>query len=149
MAASPTSSVQAPWHLWVVGVLSLLWNGMGAMDFTLTQVRSAAYLRALTPEQLAYFQGIPSWAVLAWGLATWGSMGGSLLLLLRRGFAVQLFLVSFLGMVTTMVYNYALTDGLKAMGGGVGSVIFSAVIGVVAGLLLIYARATRRSGVLR
>jgi hypothetical protein len=122
---------------------------MGAMDFTLTVTRNAAYLKACTPEQLAYFSSFPLWAMLAWGVATWGSLVGSLLLLFRRSLAVCLFLASLIGMAFTFVYNYVLTDGLKAMGGGVGSLIFTAVIIVVGVLLLVYARAMRRRGVLR
>ena len=149
MADITPSSAKAPWPLWVVGGLSLLWNAVGAMDFTMSVTRNAAYLKGLTPEQLAYFSSFPAWVMAAWGIATWGSVVGSVLLLLRRGLAFPLFLASFLGMLLTMVYNYILTNGLKAMGGGGGSVIFSAVIAVISVLLLVYARAMRRRGVLR
>ena len=27
-------TVKTPWHLWVVGVLALLWNGFGAYDLS-------------------------------------------------------------------------------------------------------------------
>jgi hypothetical protein len=147
--ADTTQSTKTPWHVWVVGGLSLLWNAMGALDFTMTQTHNEAYLKQFTPEQLAYFHGFPLWVVLAWGIATWGSVVGSLLLLLRRGCAVQVNLAVIIGMAFTFVYNYVLTDGLKAMGGGVGSLVFTAVIVVVGVLLFLYARAMRRRGVLR
>src|SRR3546814_2675554 len=47
---------KTPWHLWVVGVLSLLWNAVGAFDYTMTKLNDADYLSAFTPEQIAYFQ---------------------------------------------------------------------------------------------
>jgi hypothetical protein len=149
MADITPVSPKTPWHLWVVGGLSLLWNAVGAMDFTLSETRNAAYLKNLTPEQMEYIAGFPAWAVAAWGIATWGSLVGSVLLLCRCRLAYHLFLASCLGMVLTMVYNYILTDELKAMGGGVGSLIFSAVIVVIGILLLVYSRAMRRRGVLR
>jgi hypothetical protein len=34
--AAPTKT---PWHLWVVGILSLLWNAFGGYDYTMTQLR--------------------------------------------------------------------------------------------------------------
>jgi hypothetical protein len=34
--------VTTPWHLWIVGVFSLLWNGMGAFDYGMTESRSAS-----------------------------------------------------------------------------------------------------------
>ena len=144
-----TQSAKTPWHVWVVGAVSLLWNAMGAMDFTLTEMRSEAYLKALTPEQLAYFHGFPVWVVITWGLATWGGVVGSVLLLLRCRLALPVNLAVIIGMAFTFGYNYVLTDGLKVMGGGVGSLVFTAVIVVVGVLLLVYARAMRRRGVLR
>jgi hypothetical protein len=149
MAESNAPATKAPWHLWVVGVLSLLWNAMGAMDFTMTQMRSEAWLKAFTPAQLEYIYGFPLWAVISWGVATWGSFIGSVLLLARRKLAVPVNLVVLVGIVPTFAYNHILTDGVKIMGGGIGHVIFSAVIIVIAVLLFIYSRTMARRGVLR
>ena len=149
MADATTPPTKTPWHLWVVGVVSLLWDAMGAMDFTMTQMKNEAYIKAFTPEQLTYFYGIPFWVSLAWGLGTWGSLIGSGLLLARCGVAYHLFVASFSGMILTFTYNYLLSDGLKVMGGGVRPLIFSGVIFVIALLLLVYARAMRKRGVLR
>jgi hypothetical protein len=82
-------------------------------------------------------------------LGTWGSFLGSVALLLRRGLAFRLFFASFVGMVFTNLYSYGLSDYLKVMHGGTGTIIFSAVIFVIAALLLVYSRAMRASGVLR
>ena len=88
MTDSATPPAKTPWHLWVVGVISLLWNAVGALDFTMTQLRNEAYLKAFTDEQRAYFFAIPLWAVVTWGVATWGSLVGSGFLLGRRRLAV-------------------------------------------------------------
>ena len=149
MADATTPALKTPWHLWVIGVVSLLWNAMGALDFTMTQLASPAYLKGLTAEQLAYIHGFPLWSVLAWGIATWGSVLGSLLLLLRCRWAVCAFCASFVGMVLTNIYSYGVSDCLKVMHGGKGMIIFSALIFVISALLWVYARAMRRGGVLR
>jgi len=138
---------RTPWHLWVVGILSLLWNAMGAFDYLMTETRNAAYMSQFTPEQLAYFLGFPKWVIAAWAIAVWGGVLGSVLLLLRRGLAVGVFLTSFVAMLLTVFHNYVLTPGLEVMGGP-GPIIFSAVIAVVALLLIVYARGMRRRGVL-
>jgi lipopolysaccharide export LptBFGC system permease protein LptF len=87
--------------------------------------------------------------VAAWGIATWGSLLGSLSLLVRRRLAVKIFLISTIGMMLTTLYNYVLSDGLKVMGSAAGALAFSAVIWVIAFLLWFYARAMCRRGVLR
>src|SRR3546814_4715800 len=66
------TTVKTPWHLWVVGVLSLLWNAVGAFDYTMTKLNDADYLSAFTPEQIAYFQSFPLWANAGWALGVWG-----------------------------------------------------------------------------
>ena len=149
MADPTTLSTKAPWHLWVVGVLSMLWDAGGAMDFTLTQARNEAYMKAFTPEQLAYFYGFPLWVVASWGIATWGSLLGSVVLLCRKSLAVHVFLVSLNAMGLTTSHTFVLSNGMEVMGGGAGMVIFSAVIFVIAVLLWLYARAMRTRGVLR
>lgn len=138
---------RAPWHLWVVGILSLLWNAMGAFDFTMTMTQNEAYMSAFTEEQLEFFYGFPVWINITWGLAVIGSVVGSLLLLLKQKLACPAFLVSFISMLATTIHNFFFADGLKIMG-GVGPLIFSAVIFVVALLLVFYSRAMGKKGIL-
>ena len=38
-----------PAHLWVVGVLALLWNLFGAYDYVMSRLRDAAYVRKMMP----------------------------------------------------------------------------------------------------
>ena len=115
----PQSEQAAPVHLWVIGILSLLWNAIVAF---------------------------PTWLVAAWAVGVWGSVLGSLALLLRKAWAFWLFSASLLGLAITSVYNFALSDGIGIMGSG--AAIFHAVIWTIALLLLFYARAMANRGVL-
>lgn len=141
------SSVKAPWHLWVVGIVAFLWNSIGALDYTATQLRVEAYMSQFSPEQLEYFYGFPSWAVACWAIAVWGSLFGSILLLMRQRLAVPVFGVAIVAMALTTVQNYLLSEGLRIMGSG--AVVFSAVIWFIALFLFFYARAMAARGVLR
>jgi len=148
MTDSAAHSAKAPWHIWVVGVASVLWNSVGATDFLMTETRNKAYMSGFTQAQIDFCQGIPAWAVATWGIATFGGVLGSLLLLLRRRQAVHVFLVSSLCTALTDVYSFVLSDGLKVMGGA-PALAFSAVILVIGLLLLAYARSMSKRGVLR
>jgi len=134
-------------HLWIIGGVALLWNIMGPFDFTMTMTKSEWYLEQFTPQQMEYFLGFPTWVVVAWGVAVWFGFFGSVSLLRRRSQAVPLFLISFVAMVITTIYNYVLTDGMEVM--GTSGAIFAAVIFVVALGLVMYSRALAASGVLR
>jgi hypothetical protein len=131
-------ATKAPRHLWVVGVLAVLWNAIGAFDFSATQLRYEPYMSGYTPEQLDYFYGFPIWAAAAWGVAVWSALLGSVCLLLRKAWAVWLFEISIAAMVITAIYNFVLSDGLALM--GPGAVTFTAVIWAIAFFLFFYAR---------
>lgn len=123
---------------------------MGALDFTMTQMKTEFVMKSFTHEQLAYFTGFPLWVVLAWAVGTWGSFLGSFLLLLRNKLAVPVNLAVLVGMALTFTHNYVLTDGVRIMTkDGHGPLGFTAVIVVVGVLLFLYARAMRKRGVLR
>jgi hypothetical protein len=149
MADSATPAAKTPWHLWVVGVIAVLWNSVGVLDFTMTQLKNEAYLKALTPAQLEYIYSFPLWSVLAWFAGVYGGFFGSILLLARKRWAVPVFLVSIAGAILTTLYSHVINDGNKVMGGGAGPAIFSGVIITIAVLLWWYARAMTRRGVLR
>lgn len=136
-----------PRHLWVVGVLALLWSAVGAMDYVMTQTRNEAYMSAFSPEQLEFFYGLPTWTVAAWAIAVWGGVLGAILLLMRRRYAVGVFIASLLAMFATSFQNFVLSNGLEVMGDPF-ALTFSAIIVVVSVALVFYARAMYRKGVL-
>jgi hypothetical protein len=149
MADTTAPAAKTPWHLWVVGIVSLLWNAMGAMDFTMTHLKPDDWLKAFTPEQVAYLQGFPLWSEVAWGVGTLGSLLGSVLLLLRMSAAFHLFAASLVGALFTSLYSFGLSDGLRIMGGGAGMIAFNAIIVTITILLVVYAKNMRKGGVLR
>ena len=90
--------MKTPLHLWIVGVLSLLWNAFGAYDHVMTQFRNAQYLSVFTPEQMAYFDNATVWFDAVWATGVWFSVLGAILLLLRSRLARLAIGVSLLGL---------------------------------------------------
>ena len=140
--------VKTPWHLWVIGIVGLLWNAMGAMDYVMTKIEHEEYMAAFTAEQLEFFYGFPVWVNAAWAIAVWGAVIGSILLLLRKGSAVWVLLVSFLAMVVTAIHNYGLSNGMEVVG-DTFSLVFTALIFLVGLALYLYAKAMHTKGVLK
>ncbi len=139
---------ETPWHLWVVGIIGLLWSAMGAMDYVMTQTKSEAYMNAFSPEQLAFFYGLPTWTVATWAIGVWGGVVGSIFLLLRKSLAVWLFLASLLAMLITSFQNYVLSNGMEVMGEPF-LLAFTAIIFLAALALYMYARTMKHCGVIR
>ena len=137
---------RTPIHLWVVGVVALLWSLMGAFDYLATQLRLEFYLSQFTQEQLDYFYGVPAWAVAGWAFAVWAGLAGAIGLLWRRKWSAWAFAVSLAGMVVSSIYTLVLSKGTEMM--GVSGTVFTMVIWAFSIFLLLYARAQAKRGVL-
>lgn len=146
MTEAATAPVPRPKHLWVIGILALLWDSMGAFDYVMTQTQNEAYMSNFTPEQLEFFYNFPSWVVFFWAIAVWGGLAGAVLLLMRKRLAVPVLLTAFVSMVVTAIHNFFLANGLEIM--GTAGAIFSVAIFVIALGLWLYARAMAEKGVL-
>ena len=140
--------MKAPWHLWVIGIVSLLWNAVGAVDYYMTQTRNEAYLGQFTPELLEYFFGYPSWAVAAWAAGVWLALAGSVLLLFRSAYALWAFIFSFLGLVVASIYSFGLAEVAMTDVVGDEALVFTAAIAIVSLFLVWYARRMKIVGVL-
>jgi hypothetical protein len=145
-SSAATARPGTPLHLWVVGVVSLLWNLMGAFDYLATELKLESYMSQFSEEQLAYFYAFPAWAVAGWAFGVWGAVAGSIGLLLRRRWAVWAFAFSLAGMVVSSLYTLVLSNGAAVM--GTGGMVFTAVIWMIAIALLVYVLAQARRGVL-
>ncbi|WP_133365754.1 hypothetical protein [Qipengyuania sediminis] len=102
----------APWHLWPIGILGLLWNALAALQYAMAQTRNRTYLATAAEDMgiapnalLAYVDSFPPWVYAAWALGVFAGIAGSALLLFRRERAVLAFALSLLGLVITQVYH--------------------------------------------
>jgi hypothetical protein len=145
--ASTIAAGKAPTHIWVVGVISLLWNAFGAYDYTMTNLRDPGYVAQFPPEMMDVIDAFPMWTMAAWALGVWGALAGSVLLLMRSRFAVHAFAVSLAGLAGSQVYQ-ATIDLPEAMTGG-AMMAMTAVIWIGALAFLWYAWKQAKAGVLR
>jgi hypothetical protein len=143
------SPAKTPVHLWIVGVISLLWNFGGVYDYVMTEMGNADYLAMFTPEQRAYFENFPAWMVAFWALGVWGAFAGSILLLFRSRHAMMAFALSILGLAVNTVWQFGLSgiDIGKIFGGM--PMIMTALVWASCIFLLWYATRQRAAGVLR
>lgn len=144
------TSVRTPAHLWVVGVLSLLWNSFGCYDYTMTKLDPVKYMTSvgMGEAEIAYMDTFPAWLSAFWAIGVWGSLLGSVLLLIRSRHAVTAFAASLLGLAVSQVYQFA--DG--AMPASMYSPVMLVMTVVIWASLLFflwYARRMAAAGVLR
>jgi hypothetical protein len=148
-------SARTPAHLWIVGILSLLWNAFGGYDYTMTRMRNTDYLASMMPgvdpnAMLAWVDAFPLYAQFGWGLGVWAGLAGAVLLLMRSRHAVWAFALSLIGAVLGLGYQiFAAPPPPGAEQMGAMADIMPWVIILVAAALLYYAYSQAKKGVLR
>lgn len=150
---TPAEAGKAPWHLWLVGVLSLLWNGFGAFDFVMTTTRGEAYMReaGFSQAMIDYYLAMPAWMWGPWILGVWGAVIGSILLLARRRWAVWAFAASLVGAVVSLIYGKVINPPPIDPASDMAAMMtwMPWVIVLIAAFLLWYAWSMGKKGVLR
>lgn len=126
------TTTKPPLSFWVVAILSLAWNAMGGIDYTMTRLRNVDYLKSAGDPQviLAWVDSFPVWAQIGWALGVWGSVAGSVLLLARSRHAVNTFLVSLLGALVSFGYQFShtLPPGMDSTSGKAMPVLIMLVV---------------------
>ena len=139
-------SARTPAHLWIVGILALLWNCFGAYDYTMSRMRDDGLSRidvpaAIPTSMLAYMDALPIYAKIGWGLGVWAALLGSVLLLMRSRYAVHAFGLSLIGSILGLGYQLA-----KPMPGVTGFMAsgLPIIIIAIALALFLYARGSEK-----
>jgi hypothetical protein len=144
-------SARAPAHLWITGIVALLWNAFGCYDYMMSRMHNADYLKSMMPDvdpavAFAFVDSMPLYASIGWGLGVWGGLLGAILLLMRSRYAVHAFALSLLGMILSFGYQLFVAKNVPA---GMDSPVVPAIIFVVGLFLLWYAARMNRAGALR
>jgi hypothetical protein len=147
--ARGTPAALAPWHLWLVGVLWLVYSAMSCYSHVMTLTQNAAYFRAtgVTPEIAAYFAAVPAWYVVTWTIGAWGGLLAAVGLLMRKCWAVWWFAASQLAMAANSVWTLLNPDAYEVLG-NVGWIWALATIALCV-FLVVYSMAMKRHGILR
>jgi len=134
-------------HLWIVGILSLLWNAFGCYEYLMVNLKNAAFMARIPAEQIAYMDGLPAWLTAFWAIGVWGGIAGSILLLMRSRYSVWAFVLSAIGAVVGLGYQIFATARPPSMTVGPMGLIPWAII-LFAVFLAWYSWNTDKKGLL-
>jgi hypothetical protein len=121
-------SVGIHWSFWVIGVVALIWNAMGAMNFFMQ----------MNPESNASFpeshrtiiENRPPWATASFAISVFGGVLGCILLLLKLSAAIIVFIVSLIAIIATTAHAFSIT------GSPFQSSMFDVILTVISPILL-------------
>lgn len=104
---------------WVLGVLFLLWNMIGCASYLVEVSLSDADYAKTFGQALADIRHIyPIWAITAFAVAVWGGLAAAIFYLRRKKWALHLFIVSFLALMTNNIWTFTNADYQAAAGAG-------------------------------
>ena len=138
-----TNKIPLHWSFWLIAALSLIWNGLGCVNY-IVQLQPDA-ISAYRETEQAIIVNRPVWATFGFALAVFAGAIGSFLLLIRRKICYWFFLASLLGVIITMLHVLTIDAAVNtAELAGIAVMPF-----MVALILVWYARKSRRNGWLR
>lgn len=123
---------------WIIAVLALIWNIMGVFQYLSSTLMKDEMMELMTEDQLALMDSLPSWYTAAFAIAVFSGLLGCLLLLMRRKWAVPVFLVSLLAVLVQMGYWLLATDAMEVY--GTQAVIMPLIVIIVAIFLYFYSK---------
>jgi hypothetical protein len=138
-----SGKAKAPWHLWLVGIVSLLWYLSGATTILWAQYGS---LSRLSADEVAYYAAKPLLLQVLAIAALVGGVGGAVGLLMRRKWALALLAILVIGVMAQNVIELA--NGTSRALANNGAMIATVFIALIAVLTWLYARVMVRKGVL-
>lgn len=111
----PNSKI--PVWFWIVAVLALLWNLMGAFAFITDLMATPAVLaETYSAEEIAFLDTYPSWTKIFYGLATIGGLIACIGLLMRKRWALGMFCLSLVGVVVQQAHSIFMTNAREVFG---------------------------------
>ena len=131
-------------NFWIIGVAALIWNLLGIVIYVGQVTMSPEALARLTEDQQNLITSTPAWANAAWAIAVNAGAFGSLSMLLRKSWAIPLFLISLIAIVIQDIEAFVLRDAYGVV--GINSLIIPSMVFVIAIALFLYARVAKSKG---
>ena len=120
---------------WIIGVIALIWNLMGVFAY-ITQVNMTPEIIAALPEaEQALYENVPVWVTGAFAIAVFGGALGCILLLLKKKLATPVLIISLIGIIAQMIYNFGINKAVDIY--GPGGMVMPAMV-VLIGIFLVW-----------
>ena len=105
-----------PVWFWVISVIALLWYLMDMSAFFMRVLMTDEVIQGMPEDQQHLYRNMPFWVNIVFAGEVFGGVLGCVGLLLRTRWALHLFVVSILGVLSQTFHVYFLSDAISTMG---------------------------------
>lgn len=132
---------------WIIAIIALLWNIMGVFQYLSTTYLKEEMYAKMTEQQVSLMDSLPAWHIGVFAIAVFAGLLASILLIVRKKWAVHTFLVSLVAILIQMGYWFFGTEAIEVYGSGVYLMpILVIVIGV---FLYFFSKGAAQKGLLK
>ena len=114
--AGSSDTRSPPVWFWVVSVVALLWYLLDTSAFFMRLFMTDDAIKAMPENQQHLYRDMPLWVNIVFACEVFGGTLGSIALLLRKQWALPLFVVSIFGTLAQTSNIWFLTDAISVMG---------------------------------
>jgi len=131
---------------WVIAGALLVWNVIGLMFYYQQSTLTPEIMMdlGLTPQQMAHITNTPAWGHSGYAFAVNAGVLGAILLLLRKAWALPLFVISLVGVLVQDLDAIILRDAIEAW--GPSGLALPIVVIVICVFEIWYSRAAKAKG---
>lgn len=126
---------KVPTWFWIVAVILLLWNLTGVANFIMQLTITEDALQEMPEIDREFIGNYPGWVFVAFGLAVFGGVAGSIALLLKKKIARPLFIASLIGIVVQFSYGLSIAISMDVY---IMRIVSMAVVLIAIGVFAIW-----------
>ena len=140
---------------WIISIFAILWNLMGVYQYLKSTLwKEEMYAEILSSDMygdmaknvVELMESVPAWLTGLYAIAVFSGLLGSILLALRKKWAVPTFLISLIAVVIQMSYWLFGTESIDIMGPAVFVMPFLVI--VICIFLYFYSKRAAKKGIL-
>ena len=130
---------------WTAAIIFLLWNVMGCVSWFVDVFMLDAMMDQYSPEQQELFRQRPEWIIPVYGMAVFGALLATILLILRKALTIPVYWVSLIAIIIQFGFVLFVMDAIGKLG-IVQAAAFPFVILALGGVQLWFAYIAKGKG---
>jgi uncharacterized membrane protein len=139
-----TTTANVPTWFKVTAIIALIWNLLGVIAYLGQAFMPPELLEAMPEAERALYENTPAWVTAAFATAVWGGALGSLLLILRKSAAVQVLIISLIGIAVQLSWNLFFGKTMEVY--GPGSMVMPIMVLLIGIYLVFFAKSSKSKG---
>ena len=128
---------------WIIAGVLLVWNLIGLMFYYQQSTLTPEIMMdlGLTAQQVAHITNTPAWGHSGYAIAVNAGVLGAIFLLLRKTWAIPMFVLSLVGVLVQGLDAFVMREALAAW--GTGGLVLPIMVILICGFEIWYSRAAK------